>query len=44
VRAEHILQTDDTEPMIFAVAATCEVCGRPAVTNVPGNRCAAHRS
>ncbi|MFZ0310333.1 MAG: orotate phosphoribosyltransferase [Candidatus Sulfotelmatobacter sp.] len=44
VRAEHVLQTDDTEPMIFAVAATCEVCGRPAVTNVPGNRCAAHRS
>jgi orotate phosphoribosyltransferase len=44
VRAEHILQTDDTEPMIFAVAATCEVCGGPAVTNIPGNRCAAHRS
>jgi orotate phosphoribosyltransferase len=44
VRAEHVLQTDDTEPMIFAVAATCEVCGGPAVTNIPGNRCAAHRS
>jgi orotate phosphoribosyltransferase len=43
VRAEHILQTDDTEPMIFAVAATCGICGRPAVTNVPGNRCAAHK-
>src|ERR1700680_3909333 len=27
VRAEHILQTDDTAPMIFAVAATCEICG-----------------
>jgi len=43
VRAEHILQTDDTAPVIFAVAATCEICGRAAVTNVPGNRCAAHR-
>ncbi len=43
VRAEHILQTDDTAPMIFAVAATCEICGRPAVTNVPGNRCTAHK-
>jgi orotate phosphoribosyltransferase len=43
VRAEHILQTDDTGPVIFAVAASCEICGRAAVTNVPGNRCAAHR-
>src|SRR5579863_7302872 len=33
VRKEHILQTDDTEPNVFAVAAVCEVCGRPAVTN-----------
>jgi len=43
VRAEHVLQNDDTGPVVFAVAATCEVCGRPAVTNVPSNRCAAHR-
>ena len=43
VRAEHILRTDDTRPVLFAVAANCEICGRPAVTNVPGNRCAAHR-
>jgi len=43
VRAEHILQNDETEPSVFAVAAACEICGRPAVTNVPGNRCAAHR-
>jgi orotate phosphoribosyltransferase len=43
VRAEHILQNDDTVPSVFAVAATCELCGRPAVTNIPGNRCAAHR-
>jgi orotate phosphoribosyltransferase len=44
VRAEHILQMDDTAPVIFAVAAGCEICGRPAVTNVPRNRCEAHRS
>lgn len=43
VRAEHILQNDDTVPPVFAVAANCELCGRPAVTNIPGNRCAAHR-
>src|SRR5271170_4136027 len=44
VRAEHILQTDDTAPVIFAVAAVCEVCGRPAVTSNPRNRCAVHRT
>lgn len=43
VRKEHVLQNDDTRPSIFAVSAACEVCGRPAVTNAPGNRCAAHR-
>jgi orotate phosphoribosyltransferase len=44
VRVEHVTHMDDTGPIVFAVAATCEVCGRPAVTNVPRNRCAAHRS
>jgi orotate phosphoribosyltransferase len=44
VRAEHILQNDETAPSIFAVSAACEVCGRPAVTNLPGKRCAAHRT
>ena len=43
VRAEHLLQTDDTAPVVFAVSATCEVCGRPAVTNMPGSRCEVHR-
>jgi orotate phosphoribosyltransferase len=43
VRAEHVSQMDDTAPVIFAVAASCEICGGPAVTNVPGNRCAVHR-
>jgi orotate phosphoribosyltransferase len=44
VRSEHVSQTDDTAPVVFAVAASCEVCGRPAVTNAPRNRCAVHRS
>src|SRR5271166_3538153 len=44
VRAEHVSQMDDTAPPVFAVAADCEVCGRPAVTSVPGIRCAAHRT
>jgi orotate phosphoribosyltransferase len=44
VRAQHISQMDDTQPVILAVATKCEVCGRPAVTNVPGKRCAAHRA
>jgi orotate phosphoribosyltransferase len=39
VRAEHILQSDETQPSIMAVAL-CEVCGRVAVM---GNRCEAHR-
>ena len=43
VRKEHMLQNDDTEPSIFAVAAACEVCGRPAVTNNPRPRCDAHK-
>jgi orotate phosphoribosyltransferase len=44
VRKEHILQNDDTQPGMFAVAAACEVCGRPAVTNNPRNRCEAHKA
>lgn len=43
VRKEHILQNDDTQPGMFAVAVPCEVCGRPAVTNNPRNRCEAHQ-
>ncbi len=43
VRKEHVAQNDDTQPSIFAVAASCEVCGRPAITNNPRNLCEAHR-
>jgi orotate phosphoribosyltransferase len=44
VRVEHVSQMDDTQPVVFAVAAKCEICGSSAVTNVPRNRCAAHRN
>ena len=43
VRKEHTVQSDDTAPSIFAVSPTCEVCGRPAITNNPRNRCEAHK-
>ena len=47
VRAEHIRQNEDTAPItvptVFAVAASCEICGRPAVTNNPRNLCRAHK-
>jgi orotate phosphoribosyltransferase len=44
VRTQHAIQNDDTQPNVFAVAAVCEICGRPAVTNTPRNRCEAHRA
>ncbi|HTU35042.1 MAG TPA: orotate phosphoribosyltransferase [Candidatus Acidoferrum sp.] len=44
VRNEHVLQNDETQPNIFAVAAACEICGRPAVTNNPRNLCEAHKT
>jgi orotate phosphoribosyltransferase len=44
VRKEHVAQTDDTEPSILAVAASCDICGKPAVSNNPRNRCEAHKN
>src|SRR6202453_1219996 len=44
VRSEHLRQKDETSLPIFAVAASCEMCGRPAVTNTPRNRCQVHRT
>lgn len=44
VRKQHGLQTDETEPNIFAVAAACEVCGKPAVTSNPRSLCAVHKA
>jgi hypothetical protein len=40
VRQEHMRQNDVTQP----VAAACEVCGRPALTNDPRNRCEVHKA
>ena len=44
VRAEYVSQMDDTAPVVFAVSASCEVCGQPAVMSVPRNRCDAHKT
>jgi len=44
VRQEHIMQNDETQPNVFAVAAACEICGRPAITNNPRTRCEAHKA
>jgi orotate phosphoribosyltransferase len=43
VRQEHLRRKDDAPPPVFAVAAVCELCGRPAVTNMPRNRCEVHK-
>ena len=41
---EHLKLKPEAEvPPVYAVAASCELCGRPAVTNVPRNRCEAHK-
>lgn len=44
VRAEHILQNEETAPSILAVGAACEICGQLAVTNQPRLRCEAHKA
>jgi orotate phosphoribosyltransferase len=45
VRAAHVKQNEvkSAAPPMFAVSATCDFCDRPAITNVPGNRCEVHR-
>jgi len=44
VRQEHMFQNAETAPTVLAVATTCELCGQPAVTIAPRNRCAAHKT
>jgi orotate phosphoribosyltransferase len=45
VRKQHVgKKLGKLRTPVFAVAATCEMCGRPAVTNMPRNRCAVHRT
>ena len=45
VRVEHVKQDKEKScaPPMFAVSATCDFCDRPAITNIPGNRCEVHR-
>jgi orotate phosphoribosyltransferase len=44
VKAAHIaLKQAPQAPQTFAYSGACEICGRPAVTNMPGPRCDAHR-
>jgi orotate phosphoribosyltransferase len=44
VRTEHVMQNDETSPSMMAAVNICDVCGLPAVTNIPRSRCEAHRS
>jgi orotate phosphoribosyltransferase len=44
VRKEHLEHKDEMSPSIFAVAANCELCGRPAVSNTLRSRCEAHKA
>ena len=41
VRGEHV--KNGGRPSVFAVSAKCDLCDRPAVINIPGNRCEVHR-
>ena len=43
VRQQHSLQNDETSPMMVAVGAGCEICGRPAVVHAPRIRCETHK-
>ena len=44
IRAQHRQLRGELAPEAFAVSGSCEMCGRPAVTNVPRQRCEAHRT
>jgi orotate phosphoribosyltransferase len=41
VKAAHLRLK--ASPQTFAYSGTCEICGRPAVTNSPGLRCEVHK-
>jgi orotate phosphoribosyltransferase len=42
IREQHRQLRGEVAPQAYAVSGACEMCGRPAVTNVPRQRCAAH--
>lgn len=43
IREEHLRMKRHEEDPLFALSAKCEMCDRPAVTNMPQNRCEAHK-
>ena len=44
VRQEHVRLNPDAVPVgTSGISGGCELCGQPAVTNVPRSRCAAHQ-
>jgi orotate phosphoribosyltransferase len=44
VRQEHVRLNPDAVPFgTSGISGGCELCGQPAVTNVPRSRCAAHQ-
>ena len=44
VRQEHVRLNPDAVPAgTSGISGGCELCGQPAVTNVPRSRCAAHQ-
>jgi orotate phosphoribosyltransferase len=44
VRQEHVRLNPDAVPVgTPGISGGCELCGQPAVTNVPRSRCAAHQ-
>ncbi len=44
VRQEHLRLNPDAAPTgRSGVTGSCELCGQPAITNVPRSRCAAHQ-
>ena len=44
IREEHLKMKQQELDPLFSVRAKCEMCDRPAVTDIPQNRCEVHRS
>src|SRR5437016_12765378 len=44
IRQEHLQMKQQELDPLFSVRAKCEMCDRPAVTDIPQNRCEVHRS
>ena len=44
IREEHLKMKQQELDPLFSARAKCEMCDRPAVTDIPQNRCEVHRS